>query len=72
MGQKVTITLTVEAANLQAITNPTQNDIENNTNLTDDNSGSSLDGTNANFTSEVFINNDVRWEGVTNDPGYDI
>ncbi|NNK19103.1 MAG: hypothetical protein HKP49_08125, partial [Maribacter sp.] len=54
MGQKVTITLTVEAANLNAIASPTQTDIENNTSLTDDNSGSSLDGTNENFISEVF------------------
>lgn len=72
MGQKVNITLTVEAANLHAIANPTNTDIENNTTLTDDNSGLSLDGTNENFISEVFIDNDVRWVGVTNDPGYAI
>lgn len=70
MGQKVTITLTVGAANLHAIAIPTKNDIENNTSLTDDNSGSSLDGTNENFISEVFLDNDVRWVGTTNDPGY--
>lgn len=72
MGQKVNITLTVEAANLHAIANPTKADIENNTTLTDDNSGNSIDGTNENFISEVFIDNDVRWVGVTNDPGYAI
>ena len=71
MGQKVNITLTVQAANLHAITNPTATDIENNTTLTDDNSGIPS-VTNANFISEVFIDNDVRWVGVTNDPGYAI
>ncbi len=72
MGQKVNITLTVEAANLHAIANPTKTDIENNTMMTDDNSGLSIDGTNENFISEVFIDNEVRWVGVTNDPGYAI
>ena len=71
MGQKVTITLTVDAANLHAITNPTDTDIENNTTLTDDNHGAPS-AINANFTSEVFIDSDVRWVGVTNDPGYAI
>ena len=71
MGQKVTITLTVDAANLQAITNPTATDIENNTTLTDDNHGAPS-AINADFTSDVFIDSDVRWVGVTNDPGYAI
>ncbi len=71
MGQKVTITLTVDAANLQAIPSPKQSDIENNTTLTDDNGGSPS-AINANFTSVVFIDSDVRWVGVTNDPGYAI
>ncbi len=68
MGQKVTITLTVDAANLQAIPSPKQSDIENNTTLTDDNGGSPS-AINANFTSVVFIDSDVRWVGVTNDSG---
>ncbi len=70
MGQKVTITLNIEADNLYKIKSPTQADIDNNTSITDDNSGLSLDGRHENFISNVFIDNDVRWVGVTNDLGY--
>ena len=73
MGQKVTITLTVEAAFLYKIKNSlSPTDIDDNSSLTDYNRGSSVDGSNENFISQVYIDGEVKWVGVTHDPGYSI
>ena len=34
--------------------------------------GSSVDGSNKNFISQVNIDGEVKWVGVTHDPGYSI
>ena len=71
MGKKVTITLTVNASALWALTNPNQTQIDAECSLSDDNSGSSSSNI-ENFESEVYINNDVKWQGETNDSGYSV
>ena len=72
MSKKVTITLTVNASALYALVNPTQDQIDINCSLSDDNGGSSPDGKIEDFQSNVYINQDVRWQGATNDPGYSV
>ena len=73
MGQKVTITLTVEAAYLYKRKNSLSvADIDNSSSLTDFNRGISVDGSNENFISQVYIDSEVKWVGVTHDPGYSI
>ena len=68
MGQKVTITLTVEANLLYDMTNPIQEEVDKKSRLKDDNLGCAPGGKIKDFQSSVFINNDVMWEGKTNDP----
>lgn len=73
MGQKVTITLTVKAASLYKRKNSlSATDIDDSSSLTDYNRGSSVDGSNENFISQVYIDGEVKWVGVTHDPGYSI
>lgn len=72
MGKKVVIALTVDASSLYAMNNPSQEDIDNACSLSDDNSGRSTNGTLKDFLSNVYLNQDVRWIGVTNDNGYSI
>lgn len=74
MGKKVNITLTVSASALYNA-NPqptTPSQLNPYCSLSDDNNGSSSDGTPENFQSNVYINNDVKWDGNTNDSGYSI
>jgi hypothetical protein len=72
MGKPVTITLTVEAYKLYN----DQLTVLNACTLSDDNAGSSPDGTCGNFTSNVYLNNNVKWVGKTKDnttdQGYDV
>ncbi len=70
MAKKVNITLTVQVNNLLALVNPTQAQIESYCSLSDDNGGSNQGGGGIEtFLSNVYINNDVKWVGATNDQG---
>lgn len=72
MGKKVEIVLTVQASSLYTMNNPSATDIDLKCSLSDDNSGSSSNGTLMDFLSQVYINQDVKWEGLTNDQGYSV
>jgi hypothetical protein len=72
MGKKVEITLNVQASSLYGMSNPSQSDIDGKCSLSDDNSGSSPNGTLEDFLSNVYLNQDVKWKGVTSDQGYSV
>lgn len=72
MGKKVEIVLTVQASSLYTMNNPSPTDIDLKCSLSDDNSGSSSNGTLMDFLSQVYTNQDVKWEGLTNDQGYSV
>lgn len=72
MAKPVVITLNVQASRLYGIQNPTQADVDNCCSLNDDNNGNSPNGTIENFTSIVYINNNVKWNGASNDQGYTV
>ncbi|MEZ4792841.1 MAG: hypothetical protein R2783_05080 [Gelidibacter sp.] len=63
MGKLVTINLSVEASALYLIPNPSPEEIDELTFLSDDNKGKSGNGTNEDFVTEVYINSDVKWKG---------
>ena len=71
MGQKVEIELTVDASSLYALTNPSQQQVDSNCSLSDDNNGSS-NGTIEDFTSNVYLDKDVKWKGKTSDDDYSV
>jgi hypothetical protein len=62
----------VQTANLYGMNSPSQNQVDSCCALSDDNSGSSPSGTLEDFKSYVFINNNVRWVGVSKDSGYSV
>jgi len=70
MPKPVVITLTVQAETLYNKVNPTQAEIDACCSLSDNNggTGSPIEE----FTSPVFINNNVRWVGATSDQGWTI
>lgn len=68
----VTITLNVQANTLWNIPNPTQAQIDGCCSLSDDNNGNSPNGTIEDFTSQVNVNQNVRWVGVSADNGYTV
>lgn len=72
MAKPVVITLTVQAATLYGLNAPSQSQVDNCCTLSDNNSGSSQNGTLEDFKSYVFINNNVRWVGVSEDSGYSV
>ena len=72
MAKPVVITLTVQTAVLYVMSAPSQYQVDSCCTLSDDNSGSSPNGTLEDFKSNVFINNNVRWVGVSNDSGYSV
>lgn len=72
MAKPVVITLTVQAATLYGLNAPSQSQVDNCCTLSDNNSGSSQNGTLEDFKSFVFINNNVRWVGVSEDSGYSV
>lgn len=72
MGKKVEITLNVQASSLYGMSNPSQSDIDGKCSLSDDNSGSSPNGTLEDFLSNVYINQDVKWKGLAVDLGYSV
>ena len=72
MAKPVVITLTVQAATLYGMNAPSQSQVDNCCTLSDDNYGRSQNGTLEDFKSYVFINNNVRWVGVSRDSGYSV
>jgi len=72
MGTKVTITLTVEASSLYKMKNPIPSEVESKCTLSDNNGGKSPNGNIKDFTSEVYIDNEVHWIGISKDSGYTI
>ncbi|MET0759583.1 MAG: hypothetical protein ABWZ56_04130 [Flavobacterium sp.] len=72
MAKPVVITLTVQAATLYGMNAPSQSQVDGCCTLSDDNSGSSSNGTPEDFKSYVFINNNVKWVGVSSDSGYSV
>ena len=72
MAKPVVITLTVQAATLYGMNDPSQPQIDSCCRLSDDNSGRSQNGTLEDFKSYVFINNNVKWVGVSRDSGYSV
>lgn len=73
MGKPVVITLTVQANSLYGMYQPTQSEVDSKCSITDDNSGSSPNGgTIENFLSNVYINQNVKWLGITNDQGFTV
>ncbi|WMI67344.1 hypothetical protein [Mangrovimonas sp. YM274] len=67
MSKKVTITLTVQASALYGLDDPTKTEVESKCELTDDNSGTSSNGI-EDFTSQVYVDHDVKWEGEVKYP----
>ena len=72
MAKPVVITLTVQAATLYGMNDPSQPQIDSCCTLSDDNSGRSQNGTLEDFKSYVFINNNVKWVGLSRDSGYSV
>lgn len=72
MAKPVVITLTVQTAALFGMDAPSQSQVDSCCRLSDDNSGSSPTGTLEEFKSFVFINNNVKWVGVSGDSGYSV
>ena len=72
MAKPVVITLTVQAATLYGMNDPSQPQIDSCCRLSDDYSGRSQNGTLEDFKSYVFINNNVKWVGVSRDSGYSV
>jgi len=72
MGKKVVIALTVQANSLYTMNNPSPADINAKCSLSDDNSGRSANGTLEDFKSNVYINQDVKWIGLTTDAGFSV
>lgn len=72
MAKPVVITLTVRTAVLYGMNTPSPTQVDSCCALSDDNSGSSPNGTLEDFQSKVFINNNVRWVGVSSDRGFSV
>jgi hypothetical protein len=68
----VVITLNVQARNLWNMANPTPPQIDSCCSISDNNLGSSPNGTIEDFTSPVNLGSNVRWVGVTGDFGYTV
>lgn len=72
MAKPVVITLTVQTAALYGMNAPSQSQVDSCCTLSDDNFGRSTNGTLEDFKSFVFINNNVKWVGVSRDSGYSV
>ena len=72
MAKPVVITLNVQANTLFNMANPSQSDVDNCCSITDNNGGSSNGGGIESYTTPVFINFNVMWNGATNDQGYSV
>lgn len=72
MGKKVEIQLDVNASTLYGISDPSKGQIDSNCTISDDNNGSSPNGTLEDFTSEVYLDNDVKWKGKSLEDDYSV
>jgi hypothetical protein len=72
MSKNVQIVLTVNASSLYQMSNPSQEEIDTMTTLSDDNDGVSDNGKVQDFLSNVYLGRSVEWIGSTTDTGYSI
>ena len=72
MSKHVQIVLTVDANSLYQMSNPSQEEIDNVTTLSDDNDGFSHNGKVQDFLSNVYLGHNVEWIGSTTDDGYSV
>ena len=72
MSKNVQIVLTVDANSLYQMSNPSQEEINDYSNLSDDNDGVSENGKVQDFLSNVYLGHNVEWIGSTTDNGYSI
>jgi hypothetical protein len=72
MAKPVVITLNVQANTLFGITSPTQAQVDGCCSISDNNGGTSSNGTIENYSTPVFINFNVMWNGATADQGYSV
>lgn len=72
MSKNVQIVLTVDAQRLYQISNPTQEQINDYANLSDDNDGFTDNGKVQDFLSNVYLGKNVEWVGASTDPTYSI
>ena len=72
MSKHVQIVLTVDANSLYQMSNPSQEEIDTMTTLSDDNDGVSENGKVQDFLSNVYLGHNVEWIGSTTDNGYSV
>nr|WP_315150767.1 hypothetical protein [uncultured Flavobacterium sp.] len=72
MSKNVQIVLTVDAASLYQISNPSQEIINDLATLSDDNDGFTENGKVQDFLSNVYLGKNVEWVGASTDPAYSI
>ncbi|WP_264564582.1 hypothetical protein [Flavobacterium sp. N3904] len=72
MSKNVQIVLTVDANSLYQMSNPSQEEINDYSNLSDDNDGIAENGKVQDFLSNVYLGHNVEWIGSTTDNGYSI
>jgi len=72
MSKNVQIVLTVNASSLYQMTNPSQDEIDDMTTLSDDNDGFSENGKVQDFLSNVYLGKNVEWIGSCSENGYSI
>ena len=72
MSKNVQIVLTVDAQRLYQISNPTQDQINDYANLSDDNDGFTENGKVQDFLSNVYLGKSIEWIGASTDPAYSI
>ncbi|WP_269222604.1 MULTISPECIES: hypothetical protein [Flavobacterium] len=72
MSKNVQIVLTVDASSLYQMSNPSQEEIDTKTILSDDNDGFSENGKVQDFLSNVYLGRNVEWIGTSSDADYSI
>lgn len=72
MSKNVQIVLTVDAHSLYQIPNPSQDDINDFANLSDDNDGCTDNGRVQDFLSNVYLGKNVEWIGASDHPDYSV
>lgn len=72
MSKNVQIVLTVDANSLYQMSNPSQEEIDTVSTLSDDNDGVTENGKVQDFISNVYLGHNVEWIGSTTDSGYSV
>lgn len=72
MSKNVQIVLTVDAQRLYQISNPTQEQINDYANLSDDNDGFTGNGKVQDFLSNVYLGKNIEWIGASTNPEYSV